>query len=547
MYKVMLVDDEPLVRQYLRMHIHKFHPKWEIAAEAMDGQEAWQALQQNCVDLVISDIKMPVMNGIELCRRIHTMEEPPQIFIISGYDEFVLAQEAIRYGVLNYLLKPMDKGELIDAIDSVTSLLDLKHRENLAFFTQISISKDSQTQVVKQFLKAVISESVVEIKTLYPLIFRLKVQLIETEGLIMLLDLDEEHLIRKGVPFGDFMVYRFILQQMAWEIAEETGLGYVFLDEKQLTSVLVTGEDRNHILQRCESLYAQLADAMLNNTGVTVTGALGSFESELFQLHASYSAASRNLQHRLFYREPKLFGREGDAISNNDLSSLDQLLAAVQYALFDPNEAAYTAALTKYISNIQQYTATEIVAFGIHMIQTLVKGKREIHGKSVERGYHLLRRAFQEPAAGWSNEPVLALFRDIASGFAACMDPVKPEPADEYNIANRAKAYICTHYSEPISLAMLADKLGVTPGYLSNTFHKSFQETYIKFLTRIRMEQAAKLLKAYPPEKVYDVAEKVGYIGVKHFSYVFKQHYQMPPGEYQDLHFSARRRDSRNE
>lgn len=534
MYKVMLVDDEPLVREYLRFHIKQCHPQWEVAAEAMDGQEAFETLKQQQIDLVITDVKMPIIDGIKLSMLIRQMDESPQILILSGYEEFLLAQEAMRYGVRNYLLKPIVKEELIQAIDAVTAVLDNKNQDNMVFFSQKSISRDTQTQVVKQFLKAVVNDNGVEIKTLYPLIFRLKVQLINTEGIIMLLDLDEEHLIEKGIPYSDYSVFRFILQQIACEIAEETGLGIVFLDDDQITSVLVTGEEKQDILRRCISLYSQVAEAMLKNTGITVSGAIGTMESELFHLQTSHIIAARNLQQRLFTGHPKLFDSEEDDGRSRSLLTLDQTLSAVQFSLFERNEIAYTVALKRYIDQMKDCSRIEILKFGIHLIKEIIKGKRDAYGPAVEKSYRRLQRVSQETKDIWPPESVLAVFQDIANYFIQSNEG--NDKVDEYDIASRAKAYIYTHYAEPLSLALVADKLGVSQGYLSHTFHKSFQETYIKFLTRIRMEQAARLLKASPPEKVYDVAEKVGYVSVKHFSHVFKQHFQMPPGEYQDLH-----------
>ncbi|OGX68094.1 MAG: hypothetical protein A2189_09290 [Paenibacillus sp. RIFOXYA1_FULL_44_5] len=83
-------------------------------------------------------------------------------------------------------------------------------------------------------------------------------------------------------------------------------------------------------------------------------------------------------------------------------------------------------------------------------------------------------------------------------------------------------------------MASIAERIGISPAYLSSVFSQREQEGYIKFLTRIRMEQAAKLLKQSPKQKIYDIAVKVGYISSKHFSHVFKQHYGVPPGEYQE-------------
>jgi two-component system response regulator YesN len=85
------------------------------------------------------------------------------------------------------------------------------------------------------------------------------------------------------------------------------------------------------------------------------------------------------------------------------------------------------------------------------------------------------------------------------------------------------------HYSEPISLALVVEKVCVSPSYPSNIFHEKVGESYIKFLTRVRMKQAAKLLESKPLLKVYRVSEKVGYINVKHFSYIFKNYFSQTP------------------
>lgn len=541
MYKVMLVDDEPLVRDYIRMHVVQRHPEWEVVQEAMDGQEAWELLERAAgqVDLVITDIKMPGMNGIELSRQIQEMEHPPQIIILSGFDEFGLAQEAIRYNVRNYLLKPVVKEELAAAIEEVTARLERKSQESLALFTQRSISRDSQIQVVKQFLKAVVGESSVEVKTLYPLIYRLKVQLIETEGIIMVLDLDEETMIRKEIPFGDYAIFRFILQQIAWETADEAGNGYVFLDEDQMTCALITGEDRPHIMERCISFYRSVADAVLKNTGITVSSGLGTFESEIFNLQISYAHAARHLQNRLWSDNADLFIHDADHHDIRRSLALEQTITSINHALLNQNEPLLSAALASYIQQLREISVTAIMKFGIHLAKGLAGG----HNRSREHAYHLLGAALKQPASEWTAASVHDLYAKVASCYAAETEQPQAAPTDDLDVANRAKSYIYAHYEEPLSLAFLADKLGVSPGYLSNTFHKTFQETYIKFLTRIRMEQAARLLKLHPPQKVYDVAEKVGYISVKHFSYVFKQHYHMPPGEFQEVHAPFKRQN----
>ncbi|NOU90679.1 response regulator [Paenibacillus sp. LMG 31460] len=541
MNKVMIVDDEPLVREFLKLHFSQNHLDWEVADEAMDGQEAWEKLQEQRVDLVITDIKMPVVDGMELCRRLSQIDHPPIVLILSGFDEFSMAQGAIRYGVHSYMLKPMVKDDLIETINQITDQLERKSREELAFLAMKNISKDSQSQVVKQFLKALVSDSSVEIKALYPLVFRLKVQLIETEGMIMVLDLHEDQLAMKGIPFSDKSIFRFILNQFASELSEESGgMGFVFLDEEQNTCVLMTGEDKNHIKQKCQLLYEKISSVMLTNTGVTVSGALGSYESELFQLQASYQIASRNLHYRLFLDGPTLFDELTLLNEQPRLNALELTMSSIQFALLDHNEIVYSMAINQYVDKMEAFSVSSVLKFGIYLIRRLAKGMNEHRGEVLERAYRHLQKNFQQSNVEWTSESTLILFRETLGFFTSGRNE-EPNPVNEQDIVSRVKAYIYAHYSEPLSLALLAEKLGISSGYLSQIFHKTVQESYIKFLTRVRMDQAAKLLKAVPPEKVYDVSDKVGYVSVKHFSHVFKQHYNMPPGEFQEKYMSAQR------
>ncbi|AKG34459.1 response regulator [Paenibacillus durus] len=537
MYKVLLVDDEPLVRQYLRMHIASNHPDWEVAGEAMDGQEAWEMLQEMRVHLVITDIKMPVVDGLELCRRLSQSENPPIILILSGFDEFSLARDALRFGVQNYLLKPVVHDELVEALAEVTAQLDRKFHDELAALAMRKVSKESQAQVVRQFLKALVSDDSVEIKALYPLVFRLKVQLIETEGLIMVLDLDEDRLAQKGIPYGDISVFRFILHQMTGELSEASGSGFVFLDEDQHTCVLVTGEDKNHIEHKCRSLYEKVSSAMLANTGITVSGALGTFESELFHLQYSYAKAAETLNHRLFLEEPFLFNEQHESRQLQRLAILEQTLTSVQLAIPDRNEAVFLMAVKRFFESLPHISSVHVMKFGFHLLRQLANGPLERQSGFVESAYHHLQQMHRNPSE-LSIQAVLGLFQEIFH----CLTkggPEEPVHENEQDIVSRVRAYIYSHYAEPLSLALLAEKMGISPGYLSSIFHKTMQESYIKFLTRVRMEQAAKLLKANPPVKVYDVSEKVGYVSVKHFSHVFKQFHHMPPGEYQEKHLSG--------
>jgi len=114
------------------------------------------------------------------------------------------------------------------------------------------------------------------------------------------------------------------------------------------------------------------------------------------------------------------------------------------------------------------------------------------------------------------------------------------EKPEEIDYIAKAKNYIYIHYSEPISLALVAEKVCVSASYLSSIFHEKVGESYIKFLTRVRMKQATRLLKIKPNLKIYGVARKVGYVSVKDFSYIFKKYFGQTPGKYQENDLSPK-------
>lgn len=122
-YQVLLVDDEHFLRQSLRRRLETGADDFRIVAEASDGQEALEALRQHTVQVVITDIRMPVMDGLTLVSRIRELYPDILVVILSGYAEFEYARTAIRYGVTNYLLKPVSEEDLENTLSELRTRL----------------------------------------------------------------------------------------------------------------------------------------------------------------------------------------------------------------------------------------------------------------------------------------------------------------------------------------------------------------------------------------------------------------------------------------
>lgn len=162
MYKVIVVEDEILLCENLVKKINDLNENFQVIAAAEDGESALNLIEKHLPHLVITDIKMPIMDGLELCKELHSFYPSIQLLIVSGYNEFELAQRAIEYGVKGFLLKPVTTQKLEAAIRKIKILLDSQKEEVSAFSSENTkiMSKVQIADCVEQYLKANFSKQI---------------------------------------------------------------------------------------------------------------------------------------------------------------------------------------------------------------------------------------------------------------------------------------------------------------------------------------------------------------------------------------------------
>lgn len=136
MYRLILVDDEPNTCEILADFIKEEQIGYEVAGSFRDGQQAWEYMQKKPVDCVITDIKMPCMDGLALARNIYISKNPAKVILLSGYGEFEYAQQGIKYGVTDYQLKPIDYEKLSEVLIQIRDQMDEQRRREKGFQVQ---------------------------------------------------------------------------------------------------------------------------------------------------------------------------------------------------------------------------------------------------------------------------------------------------------------------------------------------------------------------------------------------------------------------------
>lgn len=535
MHSLLIVDDEPLTREFIQYNISSVNSDWECAGEASDGAEALKFLESAVVDLVITDIKMPVMDGIELCRQIKARNPRQEIVILSGYDEFAFAQDAMKYQVHGYLLKPIKIPALKETLEEIAAILGRNAKDETALKTMQDLSSDYKKHICCNYIRAIILKSYTEIQALHPMIHKLKIDPVQGEANILILKLDVGSLLFEKLHPDDISVFYYMLFQIATEIVDEEGCGYVVLDFEENTVIFLTAENQSELQQTCTKVYERITSFLTQHTGLTATGYVGSAKSDILEMDSSYSDASQIVPLWVITGEHKLYHSESVEPSRRArISELEKASTAVRTSLFEGDKAELYFTVDEYTATIDSPEITCTVNYLLFLVQTIFSAKPDL---GIDRYIMCLNSIAKYISAFRTDECHI----NRKNFYLTILQSVFEKPAlpDEKPVTQQlvddAKEYIYQHFTEAITLSQIADSLHVSPNYLSKVFHEAVGESYIKFITRIRMEYAAKLL-TNSKEHVFEIAEKAGYYNLKHFNFVFKEFYNMTPTEYQNSH-----------
>lgn len=528
MYRLLIVDDEPLTRRFLKQTIPILSTKWEVIAEAMDGQEAIEILEKCAVDLVITDIKMPGINGIDLCKNIYKSYPVVKCVLLSGYGEFEYAKKAIEYNVYNYLLKPIVNNELKKVLDELSDQFDQENKKNQQYISLIDEATKYHEEISSKYLRAIINESNLVLDSMCQVVKGK--ELMKNKGAICIIYLFEETLIQNNIDLSQMPSCKLLLYKICKQMASKNNMK-VCVDSNQNTVLLISLSEEDKLVEIIDSVYEKINEKFYQENFSNCFLAVGSQEKDLLQMNVSYSHAKNALIQYFLSQETNskffIYEEKNYKVKTKEISSL---LMSIIYAVLSNdniNLQVLIRNLSKFISNNVSVSLT--LDFSYYFINYLNENLK-IEKNFLEQAYIIMEN---------SNEVMLneISLNDMYSKLMKCVNKNSEnnKKIKEANvIVEYAKQYIFDYYMEPLSLSLIADKLSISSTYLSNLFHKSVGTSYIKFLTKVRLKEACFLLKSNRGMNLETITQKVGYVSVKHFSQVFKKYYHVSPSEYRN-------------
>jgi two-component system response regulator YesN len=538
MWTIAIVDDERQVLRGMRKIIPWRDLNAAPAGEAEDGQEGLKLILDTRPDIVITDIYMPVKNGLDMIEELRKEGFGGKIIILSGYSDFEYARQAMRLSVDDYLSKPVTVQTLREVLGRAIGQLERERAKALEADEWRRKLTLYEPFVEQERLKALVTgatgfgfgsgawrpdDTAEAGKRQY------RVAAVEIER--------SERL--DGMTPADWHLFRFAVGNIASELAAELQLDVqpVELYGQQTVMLLrfadgVTNEDsRQQAVQFARRLIRAAADYLRIRIQIGIGGMkeeaknIADSTEEAFQaLHTKLCVPDEAFPIFIYKRKQDAEGRKiAELRPIRYYQEIAQALGSLQRDL----AAEAVERLAALLRDWPELTAAELQRVA-REVWTICKYTLYESGRGLEEAF---------PAAEIERELTALLlpaqFREwaLAKVEAVCARFGRSENLKHKRAVDFMVRYVHEHYAEDLRLADLAEKVYISRNYLSNIFRDATGETFNDYVTKVRMEKAKSLL-AEGKLMVYEVAEKVGYKNVPYFTTVFKKHTGRNPTDF---------------
>ncbi len=528
MYKLIIVDDEEEVRQGIIDKIDWASFNFEVIGQAENGREALDIIEENVPDVVITDICMPLMDGLELAGVIRDSYPTVKLVILSGFDEFKFAQQAIKHGVADYILKPVlpkDINELMlklkTRIDQEIAEKEDRDKLRQHYIESLPILKDSflSSLLTGTHDAGEIAEKSGE--------FGLHLQ---GEWFVSaVISVDSESLNKSHDP----ELMKFAVLNIAQEIVARRSVGEAFFYDN--APVIIAGlscDDKKSAYNRIYLVLEEIRQNVEKYLKLTVTAGVGGMFGCLERMKESYRSALTALEYKLVLEGNKVIFVDDLEPESTEVIVLDEkkeraLITSIKFGS-EPDVAESVDALFRDIegvkASIRDYQIYFIEVFAV--LSRLAKALR----LDIEGVFPSQSGMYVEIGNFNNMDEVKAYVKSLSLKL---MDQISGRMVNStQSLLEKAKAYIDQNYQDPeLTVQKLADSLFISASYLSLIFKKEAGQTFLKYLIGVRLAVAKEQLRN-PDTKVTEVAEKVGYPDVSYFSYFFKKNFGISPREY---------------
>lgn len=523
-YTVLLADDEEEVIQVILKKIDWNGLGLSVIGHAPNGVKALEMVEESRPDIVITDIKMPYMDGLELSRILKKQYPDTKILIFTGFDEFEYAKEAVHLEIEEYILKPATSAELTEVLQRVRDSLHKEISEKRNTEVLLDYYLESLPLLQANFYSALIEGRIPKKEIqMYMSNYRIR---FEKKYLCCIVI----HTSITKIPEGmDAMLLVTSVTKFAEERLNDkwTTKSFSYLGNTVMIAQLDSESKVSELTDDCEKV-SSMAKRMI---GAIVTVGIGQVFDDISLMPMSYAGARRAVSYRAIYgtdcainiREIAPKETVTNSSSENLISAIFHMVRVGTNEQLEEAVKGYVEGIIDSSKSLQQHQL-DIMELTVGLYKFISNNDIPIDDELKDSGklFEYLSDMGANTLKSWLCN-IMIRFRDT-------MSSARGRSAQQ--LVARAKEYVNNNYAlEDISLDSVCEELGVSNSYFSTIFKKETGTSFIGFLTDYRMEKAARLL-IETSEKSYIIAQNVGYMDANYFSYVFKRKFGMSPSKY---------------
>lgn len=536
MLKVFLVEDEVVMRNGIKKNIPWEQEGFEFVGEASDGELAYPLIKKEKPDILITDIRMPFMDGLELSRLVKKELPQIKIIILSGYNEFDYAKTAINIGVTDYLLKPISSAKLLEAVKKVGDMIE-KEQDNARLIKRYEKEMEENILQEKHKLWGALASNRLSTMELLEKGQRLGIDFTASAYQVFLFKLMQE---------GDATGCSEELNRASEKVNDLAGSWeYVLSFDRSPEgwAFLIKGESAEEVQNTYLETRKELLELVESYPRVEYFGGIGNVVHRIGDIQTSYKEAARAFSSRFFLdanqiadsaEMVKVQAEHDGKIDVTKMLSKKREHELVERFLKNGTIEEVDSFLDELFQNIGEQNCKSLlyrqyVVMDLFFCASDFLGNLEIDIENLPEACRDINQIVEK--AGDAEN----LRYQIGNLFTETMQLRDGHSKKKYSkLLEDAKAFIDANYKhDEMSLNTVAAQVNISPSYFSTIFSSEMGQTFVEYLTHVRLEKAKELLMC-SNMRTAEIGYEVGYKDSHYFSYIFKKVVGCSPKEYRN-------------
>lgn len=535
MLKIMIIDDEFYFREALKVSIPWKELDFEICGEAKNGKDALEKVADLNPDIMIVDINMPIIDGLEFIQSVKEKGLESKFIILTGHSEFNYAKQAVQLGVNNYILKPVNEEELISSLIEIKEIIMRETSIKFEFEGLKQQVRDSLPLLKDKLLNELLQGSLIpkENETLKKMEY-LKININSDYYLVITIELDCGD--DTNWDNEEKQLWKYAVSNISNEILDEKFIFDICYDIDDRICIIVGmdgTQNKGDFLTQLESRLELVRAAICKHLDFTITVGVGSEKAELFDIPVSYRESIIALKHKLTLGKNRIIlyslvaesGIKGTVFSGEYRS---QLLMNIRTA----DEEEVNKLISQVFMRVRGENIHHQILFVvcIEMVAVCMEAMVEM-GLRIENV--ITQGSFNLVEEIQSKKSIAEMEAWIKEIFMHTLETIKRNKISKASrLIEEVKKYISRNYQKSeLSIDEIARNLFVNYAHLCFIFKRDAGVTINEYLTEFRIRKAKELFDS-GNTLILDVASKVGYADASYFGKCFKKYYGLAPSKF---------------